>query len=225
MVVATLADRALGARQQTMDAHMNSMTKVAVLVVCAFPLVAGCKSGHDVSAAAAAAAPAPSAAPEVVQSAMDIRAVFVELKTASGEDRGVVTFTKIGGELGIDADLGRLAPGVYGLRVHERGDCSAGDFSSAGDDFNPGGMGDHGGVGADGPAGDLGSLEVGAEGWVSRRWRTTRITLTDGENAVMGRAVVLHAAAGDPNSQARGAAGARIACAVIDPDAGDHEEH
>src|ERR1700752_2926991 len=50
---------------------------------------------------------------------------------------GTVTFTKVGDEVQVVADIENLSPGKHGFHIHEKGDCSAADASSAGAHFNP----------------------------------------------------------------------------------------
>jgi len=178
------------------------MNQVFILVACAFVLITGCKSGSE--APAVAAKPAGAApAHHATSSPTDVRAVFVELKGRTGDDIGIVTFTETGGAVTVVADIEGLAPGRYRLQLHETGDCSAADFSSAGNTFGPG------------DDGTLDTLDVSTGRGVSSRVRSSEITLRDGARSILGRAVVVHAE--DP-----GTAGRRMACAVIDPEDGHH---
>ena len=93
----------------------------------------------------------------------------------------------------------------------------ASDFTSAGGHFNPAGV-DHAGPGAETRhAGDLGNIEVAADGTAHLEVSSDIITLGEGDNSVMGKAVIVHKDADDLTSQPTGAAGARIACGVIGP--------
>ena len=40
---------------------------------------------------------------------------------------GTVTFTKVGDEVQVVADIQNLKPGKHGFHIHEKGDCSAPD--------------------------------------------------------------------------------------------------
>ncbi|HSM12841.1 MAG TPA: superoxide dismutase family protein, partial [Thermoanaerobaculia bacterium] len=51
--------------------------------------------------------------------------------------RGKVTFTEMGDHVMIVAEVEGAPPGAHGFHVHEKGDCSAADFTSAGGHFNP----------------------------------------------------------------------------------------
>ena len=102
------------------------------------------------------------------------------------------------------------------FHVHEKGDCSAVDASSAGGHFNPA-MQQHGRAAAGvHHAGDMDNLQADAKGVVHVDVHLRGVTLGGGAaNDVAGRALVVHASADDYRSQPAGNAGARVACAVI----------
>ena len=134
---------------------------------------------------------------------------------------GTVTLTQEGNGVRIVADLqGVDVAGKHGFHVHENGDCShaheAGGkhFTSAGSHFNPTGS-EH----ACPPteprhAGDLGNIEVGANGAGRMEMTTTGLSLS-GPNSVVGKAIILHAKADDCKTQPTGDAGDRLACGVV----------
>lgn len=148
--------------------------------------------------------------------AMPGRTATATLGAASGSGvSGTVTFSEEAGGVRIYAMLTGLAPGEHGFHVHETGDCSAPDASSAGGHFNPGGM-DHGAPEADPRhAGDLGNIVADEAGNATYERVDAHITLGDGPNSIIGRAVVVHSEPDDMTSQPAGNAGARIACGVI----------
>ncbi|WP_162301130.1 superoxide dismutase family protein [Xanthomonas prunicola] len=113
--------------------------------------------------------------------------------------------------------IGGLRPGgVSGFHVHERGDCSAADASSAGAHFNPSGA-PHGRAGSGAHhLGDMDNLRADAEGLVHLDMILSGISLGDGAPTdVVGRSLIVHADADDYRSQPSGNAGARLACGVI----------
>src|SRR2546423_5114726 len=57
--------------------------------------------------------------------------------TAGNKVSGTVTFTPVADGVQVHADLAGLTPGKHGFHIHEFGDCSAADASSAGAHFNP----------------------------------------------------------------------------------------
>lgn len=113
--------------------------------------------------------------------------------------------------------IGGLQPlQTAAFHVHERGDCSAVDASSAGPHFNPTGQA-HGRNGAGAHhAGDMDNLRADAQGRVNVDVRLPAVTLGGGAATdIAGRALVVHANADDYRTQPAGNAGARIACGVI----------
>lgn len=159
---------------------------------------------------------APAATEEEVKTAQTMKAV-AELKSTEGnEATGTVTFTSENGGVRIVADLEGLEPGEHGFHIHETGDCSAPDAKSAGGHFNPEGS-PHGAP--DNPAdqrhvGDLGNVEANDDGKANYE-RTDQIISMEGENSIVGKAVIVHAQPDDLQSQPTGGAGPRVACGVI----------
>lgn len=102
------------------------------------------------------------------------------------------------------------------FHVHERGDCSAVDASSAGEYFNPTAQ-PHGRRGAGLPhPGDMPDLRADAQGRANVDIHLQGVTLGGGAaNDIAGRALVVHARSSDPRRQAAGNAGVRIACGLI----------
>ncbi len=128
---------------------------------------------------------------------------------------GTVRFRETADGVEVSVRASGLAPGsTHGFHVHENGDCSAPDGTSAGGHFNPGGV-DH----ALPPtevrhAGDLGNVVADEEGNVEMTETFTGLTLGEGPTSVVGRGLIMHAGE-DRGTQPTGDAGARIACAVI----------
>src|SRR5436190_23419839 len=99
------------------------------------------------------------------------KAIAVLHPTAGSSVAGVVTFTKSGDEIKVVADITGLTPGKHGFHIHEFGDCSSSDGSSAGGHFNPTHK-THGAPDAsDRHAGDLGNVEADASGKTHLEWR------------------------------------------------------
>jgi len=117
----------------------------------------------------------------------------------------------------ISGVIGGLAPGSsHGFHVHETGDCSAADASSAGGHFNPAASA-HGRAGSrHHHAGDIDNLVAGWDGIARVDAQLAGVTLGDGgRDDIAGRAFVVHAAPDDYRTQPSGNSGARIACGVI----------
>ncbi|MFT4249153.1 MAG: superoxide dismutase family protein [Pseudomonas sp.] len=179
---------------------------VIALVVPA--LLAGCSSAPPPSR------PPPPPAATVVPSVQRAEAA---LASASGSlvSGRVVLLPAVQG-VRITGTIGGLRPGgSFGFHVHERGDCSAVDASSAGGHFNPTGA-PHGRAGT-GPhhLGDLDNLVADNEGVVQLDRVLQGVSLGGGGNGILGKAIIVHADPDDYRSQPAGNAGARLACGVI----------
>ena len=108
-----------------------------------------------------------------------------------------------------------LAPGNHGFHVHEFGDCTAADGSSAGGHFNPTNQ-PHAGPDADARhVGDMGNIEADASGAAKLDYLDHSMSLANDDRSIIGRSVVVHAKADDFKSQPAGDSGARVACGVI----------
>ncbi|MFT3830842.1 MAG: superoxide dismutase family protein [Opitutaceae bacterium] len=144
-----------------------------------------------------------------------IAAAVAVLQPTQGNDvRGTVRFTKVEGGVRIVADLTGLTPGLHGFHVHEFGDATSADGSAAGGHFNPAHAA-HGGPGAaERHAGDFGNLEADADGH-ARLDRVDPALSLDGPHSIIGRGLIVHAAADDLKTQPTGNAGGRVACGVI----------
>jgi Cu-Zn family superoxide dismutase len=135
--------------------------------------------------------------------------------TAGNTTKGTVTFTQKGDKLAVTVQLSGLAPGGHGFHVHEKGDCSAPDGSSAGGHFNPTGK-PHGSPDApDHHAGDMPMLQADASGNATLTTDLGGLTIGSGGTDIVGKSVVVHKDADDFKTQPAGNSGARIACGVI----------
>jgi Cu-Zn family superoxide dismutase len=128
---------------------------------------------------------------------------------------GSVTLTEVDGGVRVQLAVAGVKPGKHGAHVHEKGDCSAPDGASAGGHFNPGGH-PHALPAAD-PRhlGDLGNIEVGADGKGELDITVKGATLEDGKpESYVGKAIIVHEKT-DDGGQPTGNAGGRIGCAVL----------
>lgn len=157
------------------------------------------------------APPAPPAPPPAASASAELA------PTEGNAAAGTLTLTAEADGVRITGSLAGVDPGgTHGFHVHETGDCSAPDASSAGPHFNPGnhphghpGQGEH-------HAGDMPNLVADDAGALAVDVVVPGVTLGDGaETDVLGRALVLHAKADDYATQPSGDSGARIACGVI----------
>ncbi|MBX2913307.1 MAG: superoxide dismutase family protein [Cyclobacteriaceae bacterium] len=140
------------------------------------------------------------------------------LNSASGSSvTGTATFRQVGEmTVRMSVEAHNLSPGEHALHLHQNGDCSAPDATSAGGHWNPGGM-EHGqrGVG-EFHAGDIINLTADADGNVS--WSEDIVGWTIGgsdSTNILNKGVIIHDKQDDFVTQPTGAAGGRVACGVI----------
>jgi Cu-Zn family superoxide dismutase len=128
---------------------------------------------------------------------------------------GQATFTEKNGGVEISIEIKGAKPGMHGVHLHDKGDCSAPDASSAGGHFNPDNKA-HGSPSVNPHhAGDFGNFNVGADGTGKLKLTAKGLTVAPGPNSVVGHALVIHADADDMKTQPSGNSGARVACGVV----------
>jgi len=140
------------------------------------------------------------------------------LEAKSGSNAiGTVSFWDLGnGNVKVKVDMTGVPAGTHGFHVHEKGDCSAADGSSAGGHFNPTSMA-HGSPSAmPHHAGDFGNVTADDKGEIHTTMTTKSISLGTGPDSVIGKSLVLHADRDDLTTQPSGNAGKRIACGVVE---------
>ncbi|MBL7235304.1 superoxide dismutase family protein [Novacetimonas hansenii] len=114
-----------------------------------------------------------------------------------------------------------LIPGWHGIHFHEKGNCSAPKFTSAGAHVHATTPVVHGLLNANAnDAGDLPNIFVGPDGNATVELYSTLVTLngTDGRPGLLdtdGSSLVIHANPDDYRSQPIGGAGDRVACAAL----------
>jgi superoxide dismutase, Cu-Zn family len=146
---------------------------------------------------------------------MDVnKAVCILYPTQGNKVTGTITFAKSDKGINVVADIHGLTPGKHGFHIHECGDCSAADGSSAGGHFNP--MEKSHGSPMDmlRHMGDMGNIVANANGDAHMEYVDNVISLS-GEYSIIGRSIIVHKAEDDLKTQPTGNAGARIACGVI----------
>lgn len=172
------------------------------------------------AAPAAAQQAAPSPVVPAINPASNASAgtASVRLVGPEGDPAGTATLTAMPLGVLVEVDATGLPPDAWvAIHVHERGACDpAGGHESAGGHFNPSGV-SHGFAVEGGPhAGDMPNIHTNAEGAAKAQIFNPLIVLDEGENAVRGRALIIHAGADDYTTQPSGGAGDRLACGVID---------
>lgn len=137
------------------------------------------------------------------------------LSPASGSNvTGTVTFTSGRDGVKVVADITGLKPGKHGFHIHEFGDCSEKDATSAGGHFNPTKHEHAGPDASERHMGDLGNIEADSSGKAHLEMTDTTLKLS-GDNSIIGHAVIVHEKADDLKTQPTGDAGGRQACGVI----------
>ncbi len=170
------------------------MKKYVLAAACGAVLVSGCATMEETEPTASAT-----------------------LEPRSGSSvRGTVTFTQVGDLVRVSGTVTDHTKGPKGFHIHEKGDCSAPDAMSAAGHFNPH-KSKHGG-----PyepvkhAGDLGNLNFSPAGEATFSFVVGDISVSsDRPDGIIGRAVVVHAAADDLKTDPTGNSGGRVACGVI----------
>jgi superoxide dismutase, Cu-Zn family len=134
--------------------------------------------------------------------------------TEGNTAQGTVIFEQVPGGIKVTADITGLKPGKHGFHIHEYGDCSAPNGTSAGGHFNP----DH--VKHGGPSdkvrhvGDMGNVVADAAGHAHLEYIDNMLSFS-GPHNIIGHGIIVHAGADDYVTQPTGNAGPRVACGVI----------
>jgi Cu-Zn family superoxide dismutase len=142
------------------------------------------------------------------------KAICVLYPTAGNSVAGTVTFTRVDAGVKVVADVSGLTQGKHGFHIHECGDCTAADGSSAGGHFNPGKMNHGAPMDMTRHAGDMGNLEADASGKAHLEYTDPMMKL-EGPGSIIGRSMIVHAKEDDLKTQPTGNAGPRVACGVI----------
>jgi len=144
-----------------------------------------------------------------------------KMEAASGSDvTGEAKFTDEDGKVRFELTVDNLTPGEHAVHLHEKGDCSAEDASSAGGHWNPT-MKPHGkrGDGTSYHKGDIGNMNVGQDGKGTMNLTVEGWSIGGADSTnVVGKSVIIHEKADDFTSQPSGNAGARLSCGVIKED-------
>lgn len=143
-------------------------------------------------------------------------AIAVLHPTEGSKVSGVLRFEPVaGGKVHVTGTVEGLAPNAkQAVHIHEFGDCSAPDGTSAGGHYNPGHHKHALPTQTERHAGDLGNLTANAAGVATLDLTVDNITIGGPTNAIVGRGVIVHAKP-DDGGQPTGNAGARVACGVI----------
>ena len=147
-----------------------------------------------------------------------VTALVALAPTRNSKTSGTLTLVSEQGVVSISGQVGGLEPGSkHGFHVHEKGDCSARDASSAGGTFTPEA------VAQDDPRLDAHQLsqvmniEADDKGTAQVRIRLVGVSLKDGgPSDLKGKSIVVHAQPDDPAQPASSKDSSdRTACGVI----------
>ncbi len=152
-----------------------------------------------------------------------LRSATAVLEAKSGSRlAGTARFTRIEGDwIHVRIDVAGVAPGLHAVHLHEHGDCTAPDGSSAGGHWNPTKKKHGKWMQADGEfhLGDLGNIEVGEDGKGGLEMTTTLLGMGCGcEKDILGRSIIVHEKPDDFITQPTGGAGGRIGQGVVKAD-------
>lgn len=173
-------------------------------------VLAGCGGGGGESASAADTTGGEAVGGEAAVAVAEMQ------PTEGNQASGTVRFEQTAEGLAVHVDLTGLPPSSqHGFHVHEVGDCSAPDATSAGDHYNPEGHPHALPNGEARHAGDMGNVEADENGEVHTQMVIDTMSVDGEQPSVIGRAVIVHADP-DDGGQPTGNAGARIACGVVE---------
>lgn len=131
--------------------------------------------------------------------------------------RGQAWFAEVNDGIQVAIFVSGVNPGAHGIHIHEKGDCSASDASSAGAHLNPSSH-EHG------PpqpklfhAGDLGNIIIDDKGFgvLNLSIPAENLDPNFSWTTIIGKSIVLHDKPDDMHSQPSGNSGARISCGLI----------
>src|SRR5258706_16139737 len=116
----------------------------------------------------------------------DPSAMAVLSSTQGSSVHGVATFVRADGVAMVNVNMSGFKPNsIHGVHIHESGDCTARDGSSAGGHFNPTSS-DHGGPGGGPPpSGHLRNITAEAEGEVYGTLEVADISLGDVAGSIL----------------------------------------
>ena len=171
------------------------MKKSLLAVTCGALLAAGCAGMQEQKEATA----------------------VVHLQPRSGSSvSGDVRFTQIGDVVRVTGEITGHTKGPKGFHIHEKGDCSDDKGMSTGGHFNADKHKHGGPYDPTKHNGDLGNIVFDDKGVARINFTVGDISVSkDAANGIIGRAVIVHAAVDDLETDPTGNAGARVACGVI----------
>lgn len=207
-------------REHVMRTHMHWPLHMRIWTpLLAAAILTGCGPQKTDTEGGSPAAPTPATAPAATPPSETSRQAVATIEARSGSTlEGTATFSENpDGSVAVEITLSGVTPGPHAVHLHENGDCSAEDGTSAGPHWNPAGVA-HGGPHSDPHhAGDLGNIEIGEDGTGTLKLTTHDFNLDPAsDHCAIGRGIIVHEKADDFVSQPSGAAGSRIGCGVVE---------
>lgn len=201
-----------GKRMFNMFSEVNRFS--AMIALALFVFLSACNSGNKQGDEGQSAT-----TEQEQQQQDDERTAQATMEAKSGSNvTGEAKFTDEGnGKVRFELTVNNLTPGEHAVHLHENGDCSAEDASSAGGHWNPT-MKPHGkrGDGTSYHKGDVGNMTVGNDGKGTMNLSVDGWSIGGPDSTnVVGKSVIIHEKADDFTSQPSGNAGGRVSCGVI----------
>ena len=192
----------------------RSRSVVVGVFFAGYIALAGCQHSQP---EASAPAPAPMADAKIVAVAVMRPSQAATTQPSDNNVVGTVTFTQTNDGITFVADIDGFEPNTkHGFHIHNKGDLSAPNLSSAGGHYNPTGEAHGGPTSPHHHLGDLGNLEADANGHAHLEGQMKNVTLTGPINSILGKSVIIHAKEDDLHSQPSGESGARISGGIIE---------
>ncbi len=145
--------------------------------------------------------------------------VVIESRSGNKTVKGQIHFMYQNEILNMTAKIEGLKPNsTHGFHIHEVGDCTALDATTAGGHFSPNTGNKHSShTDPNRHAGDLGNIKSDKNGVaeISLTLPGLNLSSSDKTYSVLGRAIIVHADPDDMVTQPTGNSGARIGCGVI----------
>jgi len=136
--------------------------------------------------------------------------------TKGNNASGTATFTQMGDQVHVVADVSGLNPGQeHAFHIHEVGDCSSDDGMSTKGHFNPLAKPHAHYSTPERHAGDMPALKADANGRAHLDTTLDVMSVNPGATSIVGRGLIVHAGSDDYKTQPTGNAGARVACGII----------
>lgn len=142
------------------------------------------------------------------------KAICILYPTMGNKANGIINFIATDSGIKVTGNIQGLTKGKHGIHIHECGDCSSADGSSAGGHFNPEGKNHGSPTDMNRHLGDLGNLQANDSGKAHIEYIDKMLSF-EGEHSIIGRSVIIHKSEDDFKTQPTGNSGARVACGVI----------